>query len=142
MQNIYKSFDFAPEISQDTVKRIANLSENNGPLLALYMNTKNGYLYLFDWVDSDDKYNRWVVYRTDKNLVKEFVYCQLSLNDIFLNCGRFCHVIDIDDNITWQQINVVPINSLPAIYIPSTKNFFDVYDCADFDILQKFLNGN
>ncbi len=50
------------EFPFQNIFKVGDLVNYHGPLLSLFSNDK-GELYLFDWSDSDDNYNRWLVFR-------------------------------------------------------------------------------
>jgi hypothetical protein len=53
--NINKSLDTGNFV------RIGDLSYFEGPLLSLFEELNSGHLYLLDWVDRDEKSNRWLI---------------------------------------------------------------------------------
>ena len=49
-------------LNKADLTKIGDLLYFEGSLTTLFKNQKNGHLYLFDWADSDNTYNRWLVY--------------------------------------------------------------------------------
>ena len=58
---------------QNSLIRIADVQNFEGPLLTLFENTLDKHLYLFDWVDRDSQFNRWIVYRCKPNILQKFI---------------------------------------------------------------------
>ena len=59
--------------------RIGDLMNFEGPLLSLFEDVKNGHLYIFDWVDRLDKTNRWLIYQTYPKKILDFIQKKLLI---------------------------------------------------------------
>lgn len=132
------SFDFSKLI------KVTDLIYFDGPLLAHYMSDK-GENYLFYWVDVDDLYNRWIVLRTDIFSIQQYLEKRISLFSIISqpNDG-FVYIVDIDNDIKYHNIKLVPVDSLPEDYIPAQDSFytFEPNDNIDLAALsQKYSSG-
>jgi hypothetical protein len=57
----------------NSLVRIGDLVNFEGPLLTLFEDVKNGHLYLFDWVDRFDAVNRWLIYQVYPKLLLAFI---------------------------------------------------------------------
>ena len=126
-------FDFSKLI------KVADLIYFDGPLLSHYMSEK-GENYLFHWVDSDDEYNRWVVLRTDIISIQNYLERKINLRSLTVEANDgFVYSVDIDDDLNYTNIKVVPIEALPDDYIPSEESFytFKVEDDIDLSALSK-----
>ncbi|MDR1937799.1 MAG: hypothetical protein LBQ73_04790, partial [Tannerellaceae bacterium] len=92
--------------------------------------SNKGENYLFYWVDANDKYNRWIVIRTDIYSILQYLEKRISLHSIITqpNDG-FVYIVDIDNCVNYHNIKLVPIACLPEDYTPTENSFytFDVY---------------
>ncbi len=124
---------------QNTLVRIVDIVNFEGPLLTLFENFKNRHLYLFDWIDKDAQYNRWLVYRCDHSMLNKFIKNELSHDDLFKSDESFCYVVNMGQNAKWQNIQKLEKSDLPNIYRPTKNDFFDKEDCPNLNKLLLFL---
>lgn len=132
------NFDFSKLI------KVADLIYFDGPLLSHYMNDK-GENYLFHWADADDDYNRWIVLRTDILSIQQYLDKKVNLRSLIMepNDG-FVFSVDIDDELNYTNIKVVPVEAIPEEYLPTEDSFysFKMEDDIDLSALsQKYSSG-
>jgi len=114
---------------RERMNRIGDLSWFQGPLLTLYEDMQNGFLYLFDWVDRDSQMNRWLIYRAYPADLIAFMDGRKSLSAMFDSRKDSSLLIaDIVDVAEWS---VYEIEDLPESYHPVESNYFDSADCPD-----------
>ena len=112
------NFDFSKLI------KVSDLIYFDGPLLSHYMGN-NGENYLFFWVDADDNYNRWLVLRTDISSIQQYLDRKVNLRSLVMNPDDgFVFSVDIDDDMNYSNIKVVPIDELPEKYFPTEDSFY------------------
>ena len=58
---------------QNSLLRIVDVVNFEGPLLTLFQDTTTNNFYLFDWVDRDTLFNRWIVYRCNPDTLNQFI---------------------------------------------------------------------
>ena len=109
------NFDFSKLI------KVADLIYFDGPLLSHYMSDK-GENYLFHWADADDEYNRWLVLRTDILSIKQYLDKKINLRSLIMepNDG-FVFSVDIDDNLNYTNIKVVPVHAVIVFCIRHSR---------------------
>lgn len=132
------NFDFSKLI------KVADLIYFDGPLLSHYMSDK-GENYLFHWADADDDYNRWIVLRTDILSIQQYLDKKVNLRSLIMepNDG-FVFSVDIDDELNYTNIKVVPVEAIPNEYLPTEDSFysFKMKDDIDLSALsQKYSSG-
>ena len=71
-----KGFDIRYDFTN--FKKIADLIYFEGPLLSHFVSAK-GDDYLFYWVDSDDKDNRWLVLRVNIASLQKYITREATL---------------------------------------------------------------
>src|SRR3972149_1120510 len=87
--------------------RITDLIYFNGPLLTHYI-SDNGENYLFHWVDIDDKFNRWLVFRVDILTLQNYIGKKSTLKNIIQNNNDgFVYSVDIDNEVHHNNIKLV-----------------------------------
>jgi len=132
------NFDFSKLI------KVADLIYFDGPLLSHYISDK-GENYLFHWADADDDYNRWIVLRTDILSIQQYLDKKVNLRSLIMepNDG-FVFSVDIDADLNYTNIRVVPVEAIPEEYLPTEDSFysFKVEDDIDLSALsQKYSSG-
>lgn len=125
---------------QDLLIRIADIVNFEGPLLTLFQQINNKHLYLFDWVDKNQEFNRWLIYRCNPKMLNRFISGQISHYDLFISDEPFCFKIDIDKNLTWHSPQQIEKKKLPQSYLPVKDDYFDKSDCPNFKKLNQFVN--
>jgi hypothetical protein len=125
---------------QNSFVRVVDIMNFEGPLLTLFQDKNNNSLYLFDWVDKNNEYNRWLVYLCDPFKLKEYINGKISHFDLFMSNDSYCYKIDIDENINWSQPQFILKKDLPASYYPSKTSFFEKSDCPDFNTVEQLLD--
>lgn len=125
---------------QNSLIRIADVQNFEGPLLTLFENMLDKHLYLFDWVDRDSQYNRWMVYRCKPNILQKFIYSEISHYDLLMSDEAYCNTIDVDKNLNWNNIIIVKKANLPESYFPKKEVFFEKSDCPNFQKIEDFIS--
>jgi hypothetical protein len=125
---------------QNSLIRIADVQSFEGPLLTLFENTLDKHLYLFDWVDRDSQFNRWIVYRCKPNILQKFIHSEISHFDLLMSDETYCNTIDIDKNLNWNNLRTIKKTNLPESYLPKKEVFFERPDCPNFQKIEDFIN--
>jgi hypothetical protein len=117
------------------IVRIGGLSYFEGPLLSLFEELNSGHFYVFDWVDRDHKFNRWIIYRVSPKYLLQFLRGKLSHLKLFANRPNgTVYFTNIDShNKPFFNYDVFQIENLPDSYIPNDDNFFEQSDCNTFE---------
>ena len=93
----------------------------DGPLLS-HFNNEKGEDYLYQWVDIDNNYNRWLVFKCEN--FYSFFTVDITLRDLILKNDSVL-IIDIDDDINIVNCWEVNLNDIPTSYMPTEKSFFN-----------------
>jgi hypothetical protein len=124
---------------RERVNRIGDLSWFDGPLLTLFEDAQNGFLYLFDWVDRNSEVNRWLIYRAYPADLLAFMDGRRSLSEIF--DSRKDTTLLVADVASVSEWSVYEIEALPESYRPTEDNYFDASDCPDELKIRSHLSG-
>lgn len=125
---------------QNSLIRIVDIVNFEGPLVSLFQNINNQHLYLFDWVDKDNSFNRWLIYRCNPKILHKFIREEISHYDLFFSDESSCFVVDIDKHLKWHNITQIEKIELSTSYLPIKDDFFEKCDCPDPEKLEVFLN--
>lgn len=139
MENLIINTD--RQLDTSNFVRIGDLSYYEGPLLSLFEEIKSGHLYLFDWVDRDEKSNRWLIYRTSPSNLFQFIHNKISHLELFENRPeKEIYFFDIDSrNTLFSSYDSFAIEILPQTYYPNSDNFFEFSDCKNFDKIKSVI---
>jgi hypothetical protein len=124
---------------QNLLIRVADVVNMDGPLLTLFLHT-NRQLYLFDWVDRDATANRWLIYRTSKTLLNQFLNKEISHYQLLMADESYVYAIDVDSKLEWHNCQQVAKKALPNSYLPLKDVFFEKIDCPNYPRLSSFLS--
>ncbi len=124
---------------QNRLLRIDDVEYFEGPLMTLFQNFKDNQLFLFDWVQSDVQFNRWMVYRTSSIFLTKYINGEISHFNLFMSEEPFCYFIDIDDSLVWNNCLTIEKNKIPSTYIPKKEVFFKKHNCPNISRLNEFV---
>ena len=124
---------------QNYLIRIVDIINFEGPLLSLFRNIKNEHLYLFDWVDRNNSYNRWLIYQTNPHTLHKYIKKEISHYDLFIAEEQYCNIIDIRTDLVWKNAHLIKKDSIPISYVPMKDVYFEDCDCSDFEKLKEFV---
>jgi hypothetical protein len=120
---------------------IGDLLYYDGPLSSLYR-TDEGNLYLKNWLDSDDKVNRWCFIPTRSDLIRAFLSGEISEKYIIDNPKKGSPVFIVETG--WEHKDVrcllVDLDALPQDCLPLEDSFHDPDDSDDIDKIESYLS--
>ena len=106
------------------LRKISDLIEFDGAILSHFIDKKeNNYLYY--WTDQNEDFNRWLIWRIDKNDLFEYLRGKLSLREILLNRNKeFIYSVDINRELEYKNITAIEIDDCPSEYLPEKSSYF------------------
>lgn len=116
--------------------RIGDLINIDGPILTLFSDVRNEHLYLYDWVDSDDSANRFLIYAVPPQGVLDYLSKRITHRDLFVQSinGRY-NIADICPH-KFSSYRVFQLKHLPQDFQDIETTLFDEQFCKD---VQKIL---
>jgi hypothetical protein len=135
------TFNNNKQLDTSNFIRIGDLSHFEGPLLTLFEELNSGHLYLFDWVDRDERYNRWLIYRASPNHLLKFIRNKISHLELFeKRPEKSIYFTDIDaGNKSFYNYGTFKIESLPKAYYPNSDNYFELSDGNNIDKIKTLI---
>ncbi|WP_027002514.1 DUF6575 domain-containing protein [Hugenholtzia roseola] len=120
------------------LRRVGNLLYFEGPLLSLFKEKGGVHFYLFDWVDSSQDANRWLIYRVSIQSISDFLDKKISHLELFKNRNLDkIYVVDISrGNESFYDYQAYELQQLPANYLPNADNFFEPSDSPDLEAIK------
>jgi hypothetical protein len=129
------------EISLGTnLNRIGDLINFEGPILSLFEDVSTRHLYVFDWVDRDQRFNRWLVYRVIAKDLLPYLQGKLSYLDLFKSSvDKRYYFTDIGHNFGNGHYDLCEIIKLPPKYFPNEDDYFDRTNCTYYEKITFFV---
>ena len=127
---------------KDHLLKVGDIINLEGPMLSLFQDSRNKELYLFDWADSNENTNRWLIYKAKADILFQFLARKITYKKMFdlLNEGTFYFAdIAYSENIDYV---IKRLKVLPNKYIPTKETFFDSEDSVDLDKIVTALSDN
>ena len=113
-----------------------------GPLMSLFFDKKTDDFYIFDWVDVNENYNKWLVYQTNLPLLMDFFERKLTHRYILENApNSVYYIVEVDNNLRFFPREIVDFEAFPSFYLPTEESFFSINDCPDYDKIQNFVSS-
>jgi hypothetical protein len=124
-----------PELPLKKLIKVSDILYFDGPLLSHFQTTENDH-YLFYWVDVDDFFNRWLIFRVNIEKLKRYVNGKTSLFEILTNSeDNYIFKVDIDEGLDYKNVELVFVGNLPDNYIPERESFYKYQPLGDeFDL--------
>ena len=120
--------------------KVGDLVNYQGPLLSLFSNEK-GELYLYDWSDSDDKYNRWLVFRITLYQLIRYLNKNLSHYQLVRTYYSDCiFSVDIDDDLNYHNIKSLNVADIPEEYLPDKDILHNDEESPHLDKIKSYIN--
>lgn len=101
-----------------------DILEYERPILSHFVNKLNpDEQYIYHWVDSNDFFHRWLVFKVTDNLMLDFFKGLISLKKIILNNSEVI-LMDLDANLKPNNIMAINLQVLPNDYLPENNYLF------------------
>ena len=124
----------------DHLERVGDIINIEGPVLSLFKDNRNMNLYLFDWDDSDEITNRWLVYKINPEILNVFLTRKISYKMMFESCllndFYYADVVNSED----IYYSIQKVKSLPKDYFATKDVFLDIEDTKNFAEINKVVN--
>ena len=106
----------------------AHLVFFDGPLISLFKGDSD-YDFIFQWVDSNNTYNRWCMIPVNKEDLNKYINTQISLKDL-ISLSNGVYYIDTITNNTDGTVDILNasviflnIPDIPINYLPDQDSF-------------------
>lgn len=104
-------------------KHIGTLLYQEFPVTTIF-GDEDGQPIIKEWVDCDENFDRYFIYKTNKENLFAFIEKKISHYELFFTCLNNLGFVVDEVNNDIININVVSPNYLPYDYLPSIDSFF------------------
>ncbi|MEL0644589.1 DUF6575 domain-containing protein [Olleya sp. Ti.3.14] len=125
-----------PKNSLPKMIKIRDLIYFDGPLLSHFETIYNEN-FLFYWVDTNQDFNRWLIFRTSEVLLDKYIEKKKSLLELMTdeNIGNF-YKIDIDNDLNHNNLSIIEFKDIPESYLPEKNSFYNFQSINSDDELK------
>ena len=110
--------------SLENYRKVSDLIFFEGPLLSHFLSDKEEN-FLFSWVDSDEDFNRWFVFRVSQEKLIDYLNGKITLLSFFLDpIDGFLYKIDVNSEGGIYHPMLLYPDLIPKQYLPSEKSFY------------------
>jgi hypothetical protein len=126
---------------KSSLLRVGDLINLEGPLLSLFLDNRNNDLYIFDWIESKDKVNRWLVYKVSAKVLNSFIHREISYKELFnlyLKDANYYYADII--NSKESEYSLHKLDDIPIDYFPTEDIFFEENDAKNITQIIRIVN--
>ena len=110
---------------------VCDIMECEGPLLSLYKDNEN--LYLYYWYGVNNFFNRWIISDISKTDLLDLIDGKVSLYTFFRETD-FINIADIHHNNTALDTYVIPIKEM--FFFSEIDNYLEKEDILNIEIIK------
>lgn len=119
--------------------RIGDLINIEGPLLSLFSDVRNENLYLYDWVDTDEISNRFVIYNIPPQVILDYLSKKITHQELFSHATDEQYLVADIRPSELSGYKIFWVKQLPEDYRDVEANFFDEQFCKDVEKIILFV---
>jgi hypothetical protein len=135
-------------INGNTLNSLPKELHKIGDLFYLYYSirslyrTNKGELYICTWVERDDSYSRWLLFKVIREDVLDYLDNKISSLQLVKNAAEPLICFDVDEHQHNNNIVACLFNDLPLSYLPKPSAMFNEDNAPDIETIRSYLNGN
>ena len=108
----------------ESFQKVSDLIYYDGPFLSHFISPA-GDDYLFYWIDSDETYNKWIVFRTNSHLLNGYINQKITLRYLLQSAdSKFAYLLLIDNELNYKNGEPFLISELEDEYLPSDSSYY------------------
>lgn len=121
------------------LEKVGDLMYFDGSLMSVYKDLNNNP-FILDWVDSNDKFNRWLVYQINLTSLNSYIIGESTHYNLLNNpINAIIFVVDKDKNNLIVNCQICSPNNLPYDYFPESELKFENDDSRNLEaIIENF----
>jgi len=126
---------------KNSLIRVGDLINSDGPLLSLFLEFRSNELYIFDWIDSDELINRWLIFKVEPKYLNYFLHRDISYKELFIKILNNNNFYIADISVTKiSEFDIYKIKSLPSNYIPTELVYFEKDAATNYNHIINIVN--
>ncbi len=115
------------------LEKVGDLMYFDGSLMSIYKDQHNNP-FVFDWVDSNEEFNRWLVYQINTASLNSYIISECTHYNLINNpVNSIVFVVDIDNGNTIRNCQISSPNTLPYDYFPESDLKFENEDSRNLE---------
>ncbi len=126
----------------ENLKKIGDLIFFDGPLMSVFVDDSD-CIFIFDWADSDDENNRWLVYEISIEKLTQYLYKKISHYQLISSPEKEIIIsVDIDNNLDKKNIFALSPFNLPSEYLPKHDILHQDEESPDLLLIKNYFKLN
>jgi hypothetical protein len=119
---------------KNSLLRVGDLINSEGPLLSLFIDFRNNDLYVFDWIEANESFNKWLVYKVAAKELDLFLHKKISYGFLFNASLKEsnCYIANIVNSKESEYI-LEPIDNIDEALIPTEGFYFEKEHSKNYD---------
>lgn len=119
----------------EDLKVVSDLVYYDGPILSHGID-KKGKNYMIHWIDQDENFNRWLIFKVSEKSLFCFLKKREKLGDI-LNKNNLVFIVDVDND--YRRTFIADVDELPESYTPDENYYYEMSIPESYEyLLEKF----
>ncbi|OZV69726.1 hypothetical protein [Winogradskyella aurantia] len=117
------------------LEKVGDLMYFDGSLMSVYKDINNNP-FIFDWVDSNEEFNRWLVYQINSTSLNSYIIGESTHYNLLNNpLNSIVFVLDKDNENVIRNCQVCSPNNLPYDYLPHSGLKFEEDDSRNLELI-------
>jgi hypothetical protein len=117
------------------LEKVGDLMYFDGSLMSVYKDINNNP-FIFDWVDSNKEFNRWLVYQINSTSLNSYIIGESTHYNLLNNpLNSIVFVLDKDNENVIRNCQVCSPNNLPYDYLPDSGLKFEEDDSRNLELI-------
>src|SRR5689334_7304253 len=114
------------ELPYHNITWVYDLLYYDGPVLT-HFTDEDGDNILFYWVDYDEQFNRWIIFKPHPERLYKYLRRKISLKELIYDEGNnSLFIADIDDSSLYNNIRYTESKKLNPTYLPADNSFYSI----------------
>ena len=106
-------------------KYISDLIDFDGPVLVHYMTDDASHHALYYWVESNEKYNRWLCFGVTGKELYNYIHNSISLFELIERKKQESfYTVDIDKDLIYSNFHLIKGYAIPDEYYPDVNSYY------------------
>ena len=129
--NDLKNITTGVELRKDALERVGDLINIDGPLLTLFHDRQTDALLVYDWMDNDHFFNRYIIYEVSPKNILSYIGKKITHMDLFNQAKNKVYFFADIDHRALSEYKIYRLESLPKEYSHTESNYFSEDYCSD-----------
>jgi hypothetical protein len=115
------------------LQKVGDLMFVDGPLSSVFVD-RFDQLYIYEWIDSDDSSNHWLVAKVSGNDLRSYLSQSISQLKLISNCDQgVVFILSMSGQANIEKVLLTSIETVPDEYLPDSEVYFQKDLSPDYE---------